>query len=470
MVVMPLFQGLQGDKLVGTGLLIKPYERKISGLQAGFIYDLSETLSVTESEIAESLGGNEASSLVGFAVEESTISEIRFEIWDANACEEGMLVWCKIGDSRVYYQIIGGVNKEESFEANRQGFQIAIATQLGIFDEKLGFLKYNWLPRMNTPIFSERNDFGADIKMVQDGDFKYGNLPGTKILVGGPFCKFIDHHTAILGVTGSGKTELAFDLIRDAVSQGVKVICIDLTSRYEGKLQDLSPKSLSLKGTLAKEIGDKLFAIETGEYGGYAQKKDFQTFVEPLRKDIPQRVKSFLTSTDKDQQVGIIALEEISNTKATLWITELYLTCILHFAKNNPTICPKILLVVEEAHTVMPEPRSMGLGDFDSQGLVSKISQIALQGRKYGVGLLVIAQRTATVSKSILTQCNTVISFNCFDDTSLKFLSNIFGSTYVSLIPNLPFLHAIIFGKGIRSQRPLIIKIPHSDIKANSPS
>jgi len=41
----------------------------------------------------------------------------------------------------------------------------------------------------------------------------------------------------------------------------------------------------------------------------------------------------------------------------------------------------------------------MGLGDFDSRGLVGKISQIALQGRKYGIGLLVISQRTATVVK-----------------------------------------------------------------------
>jgi uncharacterized protein len=63
----------------------------------------------------------------------------------------------------------------------------------------------------------------------------------------------------------------------------------------------------------------------------------------------------------------------------------------------------------------------------DSKGLVSRIAQISLQRRKYDVGLLVIAQRTATVSRSVLTQRNTIISINCLDDTSLCFLQNMFG-------------------------------------------
>lgn len=107
----------------------------------------------------------------------------------------------------------------------------------------------------------------------------------------------------------------------------------------------------------------------------------------------------------------------------------------------------------------------MGLGDHDSRGLVSKISQIALQGRKYGVGLLVIAQRTATVSKSVLTQCNTVISFSSFDETSLGFLANVYGEPFKATIPALPHLHAVVFGKGVRSERPVVVQIPYDAAK-----
>ena len=219
---------------------------------------------------------------------------------------------------------------------------------------------------------------------------------------------------------------------------------------------------------MSKALSDKLFEAETGQYGAGIEKKALKELADQLRKDITGSITTFLTSTDQNMRVALITLEEISNTKATLQVTEYYLTCLLEYAKNNPAICPHTLIVVEEAHTVMPEPNTMGLGDYDSRGLVGKIAQIALQGRKYRVGLLVIAQRTATVSKSVLTQCNTIISFTCFDDTSLNFLNNVYGSTHVSLIPNLPPLHAVIFGKGLRSQRPLIVEIPYDERKATS--
>src|SRR2546430_10232986 len=109
----------------------------------------------------------------------------------------------------------------------------------------------------------------------------------------------------------------------------------------------------------------------------------------------------------------------------------------------------------------------MGLGDFDSKGLVAKIAQIALQGRKYKVGLLVIAQRTATVSKTVLTQCNTMITLTCFDETSMDFLRNLYGETHTKLIPNLPPLHAVVFGKGVRSERPIVVEIPFDPVKAD---
>ena len=187
-----------------------------------------------------------------------------------------------------------------------------------------------------------------------------------------------------------------------------------------------------------------------------------------MRADIGASLQSFLTSSDDEQRLGIITLDELSNTKATLYITELFLTCLLHFAKDHPRECPRVLIVVEEAHTVMPEPATMGLGDYDSRGLVGKIAQVALQGRKYGVGLLVIAQRTATVSKSVLTQCNTMITFPCFDDTSLGFVENFYGGTHMRLIPNLPRLHAVVFGMGVRSDRPIIVEIPFDPKKATA--
>jgi hypothetical protein len=464
--VLPLYSQVRDQKLLGTGLCLDNVSTHITNLNVGCIYSAPDDIAPSANEITIMLGGRKTSKLIGFVIEESNIGEIRLEVLNPKLCTEGMLVWSPIDQKEVFYQITHGINKEEVLESEHHGFQIAKSAQLGIPDNNSGFIKYDWVPPMNTPVFVESDDFGADLFKITDQDFVYGNIPKSKIPVAGPFLDTCDHHAAILGITGSGKTELAFDLIRHAIKKEEKVICIDLTAQYSGRLDDLSPQNLSITEALATELSYKLFEVETGQYGAGKEKAALKEFADKLRDDVIANLKKFLMSKDPDSQLGIINLEEISNTKATLFITELYLTCLLRYARENLITCPRVLIVVEEAHTVMPEPSTMGLGDFDSKGLVGKIAQIALQGRKYNIGLLVIAQRTATVSKSVLTQCNTVISFTSYDDTSLNFLRNIFGSTHVELIPNLPKLQAVLFGKGVKSERPIVIEIPYDSEKA----
>ncbi|MEO8291675.1 MAG: hypothetical protein ABI635_00935 [Actinomycetota bacterium] len=213
-------------------------------------------------------------------------------------------------------------------------------------------------------------------------------------------------------------------------------------------------------------LEERLFDAETGQYGAGAEKKQLRQLRDELYGDVTLKLRDFLTSDGETARVGIVTLNEISNTKATLFITELYMTCLLNFAKENSETCPRCLVVVEEAHTVMPESSTMGLGDYDSRGLVSKISQIALQGRKYGIGLLVVAQRTATVTKTVLTQCNTIVAFSSFDETTTNFLAGVFGMEHARAVRDLPRLHAIVYGKAVRSERPIIVEIPFDPQKA----
>ena len=96
----------------------------------------------------------------------------------------------------------------------------------------------------------------------------------------------MDHHTAILGVTGTGKTELAFDLMRHALTHACKVICIDLTARYRERIDDLKPVDLSISAALAEDLGKKLFDAETGAYGAGQEKKALKLFADKLRTDM----------------------------------------------------------------------------------------------------------------------------------------------------------------------------------------
>jgi len=466
-LLLPLYAEVQANSRIGTGLFV-PYQwpGAVAPL-AGQVLDPPASQLPSPSQVSALVGGDESSALIGFVVEGSEIGAIRFEIWDAQVCQEGQLIYTNVSGSKVYYQVVSGETREEALEAHsRHGFQVGVAAQVGMFAKDRGFHKYPWLPPMNTPVFAVPESFGAELTISGGHDFVVGTIPKSLIPVSLRAKEAFDHHIAILGVTGSGKTELAFDLIRHAVKEGSKVIAVDLTARYSERLEDLTPKNLSLSPALAAELSAKLFAVETGDFGAKKEKEALKAFSDKLTADITASVKTFLETRTDDTRVGVITLPEISNTKATLYITELYLTITLNYAKNNPKTAPRTLIVLEEAHTVIPETSTMGLGDYESRGLVGKIAQIALQGRKYRVGLLIVAQRTATVSKTVLTQCNTIISFSCIDDTSINFLANVFGSEYAALLPVLPRLHVVAYGRAIQSQRPLIVQIPFRTDKA----
>jgi DNA helicase HerA-like ATPase len=72
---------------------------------------------------------------------------------------------------------------------------------------------------------------------------------------------------------------------------------------------------------------------------------------------------------------------------------------------------------------------------------------------------MVITQRTANVSKSILNQCNTIFAMRVFDDTGRQFLENYIGGDYAATLPTLEERHAIAIGKGLRLKQPVIIQL-----------
>lgn len=408
--------------------------------------------------------GMDAPELIGFVREGSNVATLMIEVVPGVDMQLGELVVVPTISGNVWYQVTNGETYEETFKGLNYGSHLVRAAQIGRADEQNSFRKFSWLPMMNAPVFRAPADFGGE-HAVDPAIFDLGLVPGTKVVLRGNFIKNLASHTAILGVTGSGKTEFAFDLLRHAAANGIKVVCIDLTAQYADRLADLSLTSLSITEDLAADLGAKLFDVETGKYGAGDEKKALEDFGAQIRDDVAKALADFVG--DEKSNVGLIELREISNTKATLWITEAFLSALLRLAKDGKLGGQQVLVVVEEAHTVMPEPAFMGLGDFDSKGTVAKIAQIALQGRKYGVGLLVLAQRTATVSKSVLTQCNTVISFSCIDETSINFLRNVYGTTVAEGLPMLPRLRAVAHGTWIDSEAPIVFEVPYNADKAD---
>ncbi|WML45392.1 ATP-binding protein [Neobacillus sp. PS3-40] len=105
-----------------------------------------------------------------------------------------------------------------------------------------------------------------------------------------------------------------------------------------------------------------------------------------------------------------------------------------------------IALLCDEAHLYIPEISStFGLTDSAQRSF----ERIAKEGRKYGVGLVVISQRPSEVNKTILSQCSNFISMrlsNAEDQNVIKRLlpDNLGGFT--DLLPVLDRGEALIVG------------------------
>lgn len=105
-----------------------------------------------------------------------------------------------------------------------------------------------------------------------------------------------------------------------------------------------------------------------------------------------------------------------------------------------------IALMCDEAHLYIPERASADSSDAVS---VEIFERIAKEGRKYGIGLVVISQRPAEVNRTVLSQCSNVIAMRLTngDDQAVikRLLPDSLGS-FGDLLPVLDTGEALVVG------------------------
>jgi DNA helicase HerA-like ATPase len=86
---------------------------------------------------------------------------------------------------------------------------------------------------------------------------------------------------------------------------------------------------------------------------------------------------------------------------------------------GRESVAEPISLFCDEAHLYIPEPS--GVQDELSAASLATFERIAKEGRKYGVGLVVISQRPSEVNRTILSQSNNYIAMRLLnaDDRSV---------------------------------------------------
>ncbi len=94
-----------------------------------------------------------------------------------------------------------------------------------------------------------------------------------------------------------------------------------------------------------------------------------------------------------------------------------------------------VLLVCEEAHRYVPDT---GLAEYASAQ--KAIRRLAKEGRKYGLGMMLVSQRPADVEGTVLSQCNSWIVLRLTNSTDQQHVTRFLPDNLVGLSKLLPSL------------------------------
>ena len=120
----------------------------------------------------------------------------------------------------------------------------------------------------------------------------------------------------------------------------------------------------------------------------------------------------------------------------------------------------QVLLVLEEAHNFAPASAST---QAEKQAIITT-KQIAQEGRKFGVGLVLISQRPSRLDETTLSQCNSYIIMrmvNPADQSYVKKVVETLGEDEARLLPDLDVGEAILSGQLINF--PVLVRIKKSE-------
>ena len=125
-------------------------------------------------------------------------------------------------------------------------------------------------------------------------------------------------------------------------------------------------------------------------------------------------------------------------------------------AKVTEKLQLPFLLLLEEAHNFVP---GRGTSPAEQQS-IAITKQIAQEGRKFHVGLVVISQRPSRLDETTLSQCNSYIVMrmvNPADQTFVKRVIESLGEEETDLLPNLEVGEALLSGQMVNF--PILVKM-----------
>jgi len=183
-----------------------------------------------------------------------------------------------------------------------------------------------------------------------------------------------------------------------------------------------------------------------------------------MQKESERLVDKIFGSSKTEWRVHVVNLRQVPQDLMPLVLgamLELYSQVLFRRGQGKS---PATLLVLEEAHHYLrPVP------DGDSSASSLAYERLAKEGRKFGLALWLSTQRPSEVSPTVLSQCNTWVSFRLNSEQDLRVISSACewaDRREVSRIAGLPRQHALVLGGTVTI--PTCIKAKNADPRPKS--
>lgn len=118
---------------------------------------------------------------------------------------------------------------------------------------------------------------------------------------------------------------------------------------------------------------------------------------------------------------------------------------------------------MEEAHSY--------LGDSGNSAASVATQRIVKEGRKYGIGAMIVSQRPAEINATILSQCGTFFAMRLSNATDRSHVTSALSDNLEGLTSMLPVLRtgeAIILGEAVGLPMRTMIQAPPRDRRPDS--
>lgn len=443
-----------------------------------------------------------AEQIVGHVIEGSTVEHLRLKVIDGKDVRVGdVLCGYNVSDpAPTLYQVTNICTASD--DTNKMtGYRVAIASQIGIY-LKGEFRRSMMVPGLHTPVTLPVAPSTAHESAIW-------RLEGTHLHVPCDVNSLIVYHTALLGVTGSGKSTLSRQLVNLIAGSGIKVLVLDSHDEYapagstvitmqqpnivEALKAYVASSSWVDTEESASDIRERIQAEE------FKHLPDLEAFLDRLsttkedksRKRLLEKFyEDYYSSTylpsqvvDADAKGLPDMLEQFLGDETKVLVVKLHLLdtddqrrVVARLARDiytwgvrqGPTRLDKVskdpvarlAIILEEAHVFVPESGyNLGTDAQAKRNCMAWLTNLALRGRKYGIGTVAISQRAAFVDKGLLSQANTLFALTTVSKNDKDVLRDFLDEERLGGVSLLERGQVYFMGKGSKVRSPLLVRL-----------